>query len=126
MAAQPIVHIEFPALDPKAASTFYADVFGWQIQTPPGFDDYPMFQADGGPGGGFIRIGSTEGGRLQRNAGEPLIYLASQDIDDDLRRVQANGGQIVLPKTEIPQVGWFAVFQDPSGNKVGLFTDRQQ
>lgn len=123
MGGQPIVHVEFPATDPKAASAFYADVFGWQIRTPPGFDDYPMFQAEGGPGGAFVRVG-TGPGVLQYTAGEPLVYLASQDIDADLQRIQAHGGQVVLPKTEIPQVGWWAVFRDPTGNKVGLFTEK--
>jgi predicted enzyme related to lactoylglutathione lyase len=32
----------------------------------------------------------------------------------------------VVPKTEIPQVGWFGVFKDPTGNKVALFTGAQQ
>lgn len=122
MAAQPIVHIDVPATDPKAAAKFYADVFGWQVHTSPGFDDYPMFMAEGGPGGGFTTAGSDNGG-VQFRVGEPLIYLASDDIDADLQRVQANGGQVVLPKSEIPNVGWWAFFLDPSGNRVGLFTD---
>jgi predicted enzyme related to lactoylglutathione lyase len=28
----------------------------------------------------------------------------------------------VVPKTEIPGIGWFGVFTDPTGNKVGLYT----
>ncbi len=123
MAAQPIVHVDFPATDPKAASAFYADVFGWQITTAPNFEDYPMFQAEGGPGGGFTRAGEGVG-PMTSTVGEPLVYLASQDIEADLRRVQAHGGQTVMPKSEIPNIGWWAVFRDPSGNKVGLFTDQ--
>jgi len=80
-----------------------------------------MFSAAGGPGGGFTRAGG-EVGPMTSTVGEPLIYLASQDIDADLQRVQAHGGQTVMPKSEIPQVGWMAVFRDPSGNKIGLFS----
>ncbi|HEV7216325.1 MAG TPA: VOC family protein [Chloroflexota bacterium] len=123
MATQPIVHIDIPATDPKAAGVFYADVFGWQVQTPPGMDDYPMFTADGGPGGGFPRAGQTVD-QLTNTVGEPLVYLASQDINSDLQRVQAHGGQTVLPKTAIAEYGWYAIFRDPSGNKIGLYTDR--
>ena len=125
MAAQPIVHIDIPTTDPKSTAKFYGDVFGWQIQTPPGYDDYPMFMAEGGPGGGFTTAGSGHEG-VQFTVGQPLLYLASSDIDADLKRVQANGGQVVLPKSEIPNVGWWAVFTDPSGNKVGLFTNGMQ
>jgi predicted enzyme related to lactoylglutathione lyase len=122
MAAHPIVHVEFPASDPKAASKFYADLFGWKIQTDPSFADYPMFQAEGGPGGGFVKTGTDAGGGLSYQVGEPLLYVASEDIDADLRKAESLGGTTVVPKTEIPQVGWFGVFKDPTGNKVGLFT----
>lgn len=125
MAAQPIVHVEFPSVDPKAAGAFYADVFGWQVAAPPSMDDYPMFQAEGGPGGGFTTIGGGMPG-VPTVGGEVLIYIASNDIHADLQKVQAKGGQTVLPKTEIPGAGWFAIFRDPSGNKVGLYTDNGQ
>jgi predicted enzyme related to lactoylglutathione lyase len=125
VAAQPIVHVEIPSTDPKAAGAFYAKVFGWQVAAPPGMDDYPMFQAPGGPGGGF----STVGGGMQgesRATGEVVIYLASADIDADLQRIKANGGQTLVPKTEIPEAGWFAIFRDPFGNKLALYTDKGQ
>jgi hypothetical protein len=48
-------------------------------------------------------------------AGEPLLYVASEDIDADLRKAESLGGTTVVPKTEIPQVGWFGVFKDPTG-----------
>ena len=125
MAAQPIVHVEIPANDPKAASAFYREVFGWEIMTPPGYESYPMFRAEGGPGGGFTTAGSHFEA-VRYTVGELLIHLASMDIDADLRRIQANGGQVVQPKSEIPGVGWWAVFKDPSGNKLALFTDKNQ
>ena len=59
-------------------------------------------------------------------AGEPLLYVASEDIDADLRKAESLGGTTVVPKTEIPQVGWFGVFKDPTGNKVGLFSGGMQ
>lgn len=123
MSAHPIVHIEFSANDPKAASAFYADAFGWQIQTDPHFD-YHMFQAEGGPGGGFVPTAtSTDGGTMQYKAGDVLVYIGSDDIDADLRKVESLGGEILVPKTEIPQTGWFGVFRDPTGNKVALYTN---
>ncbi len=50
-----------------------------------------------------------------------LIYLATDDIDATLADVEAHGGKTVMPKTEIPHVGWWAVFTDPAGNHLGLF-----
>lgn len=124
MSAHPIVHLDIPANDPQAASKFYADAFGWQIQFAQEFN-YHMFQAEGGPGGGFVEVSSAaDGDAMQTNIGEVLVYLGSDDIDADLRKVESLGGAVVLPKTEIPNIGWFGVFRDPTGNKIGLYTDR--
>lgn len=120
MAKHPVVHIDIPAHDPKIASQFYADVFDWKIDVAPEFD-YHMFQAEGGPGGGFVNTGESMG--MDYKAGELLVYISTDDIDASLAQVEAHGGKTLLPKTEIPQVGWFAFFADPTGNRVALFTD---
>ena len=111
MAAHPIVHIEIPATDTKGSAKFYADMFGWELQHDSNFD-YWMFRADGGPGGGFVKVGETD----------PSAHMDSDDIDADLAKVESLGGKIVQPKTEIPHTGWFGIFTDPTGNRVALFT----
>jgi predicted enzyme related to lactoylglutathione lyase len=128
VATHPIVHIEIPARDTKAAGKFYADTFGWNMRTDPTFD-YTMFQVEGGPGGGFVSAGQTIDPRdpnaHRYDVGKVLVYIGTDDIDASLRAVEANGGKTLKGKTEIPGVGWFAVFSDPSGNTVALFTDAQ-
>jgi predicted enzyme related to lactoylglutathione lyase len=122
MAGHPIVHVDIPATDPKAAGAFYARVFDWQVHTDPTFD-YTMFQAEGGPAGGFTSVAQAgASGSFQYKTGEVLLYINTDDIEDSLGKVETHGGAMVLPKTEIPGVGWWAVFRDPSGNRIGLFT----
>jgi predicted enzyme related to lactoylglutathione lyase len=122
MPNHPIVHIEFPAADPKSGAQFYADAFGWQLQVDPSFD-YHMFAAEGGPGGGFVKTGPMSGSdNFAYKAGEPLIYISTDDIDATLAKIESLGGKTLVAKTEIPHTGWFAFFADPSGNRVGLFT----
>ncbi len=126
MPNHPIVHIEFPAADPGAAAKFYADAFDWQLQVDPSFD-YHMFSAEGGPGGGFVKVGATAGpGTVDYKTGEPLIYIQTDDIEASLAKIESLGGKTLLPKTEIPQVGWWALFADPTGNRVGLYTSTSQ
>jgi predicted enzyme related to lactoylglutathione lyase len=36
---------------------------------------------------------------------------------------EALGGKILTPRSEIPGMGWYGLFSDPTGNLVGLFTD---
>jgi predicted enzyme related to lactoylglutathione lyase len=53
-----------------------------------------------------------------------LVYIASDNIDDDLKRVAQLGGIVLKQKTEIPGTGWFGVFQDPTGNVLALYTGK--
>ena len=122
MSQHPIVHIEIPADNPAAASKFYADAFGWKIMADPVFD-YHMFDAEGGPGGGFVpTTGTTDGGTMTYKPDSLLVYISTDDIDASLAKVESLGGKTLVPKTEIPNTGWFAVFSDPTGNRVALYT----
>ncbi|MFH2104273.1 MAG: VOC family protein [Chloroflexota bacterium] len=53
-----------------------------------------------------------------------MIYIDSDDIEADLERVTPLGGQVIQPKTEIPNTGWFGVFKDPTGNTIALYTSK--
>ena len=50
-----------------------------------------------------------------------LVYLnGGDDLSAVLGRVEAAGGQVVMPKTSIGENGFAAFFQDTEGNRVGL------
>lgn len=111
-----IVHIDIPAQDPPTTSRFYADLFGWQVHSLPAMA-YTRFQAPGGVTGGFVALG----GSLQHRIGELLVYVRSDDIDRDVEHAIELGGKLVVPKTAIARTGWFAILEDPAGNRIGLF-----
>jgi predicted enzyme related to lactoylglutathione lyase len=46
----------------------------------------------------------------------------SDDIEADLDKSVSLGAKIVSSKQEIPGVGWFGIFEDPTGNKIALYT----
>jgi predicted enzyme related to lactoylglutathione lyase len=51
-----------------------------------------------------------------------LIYVDSADIDADLKKAEELGGKIIMPKSEIPETGWFGIFEDLTGNHIALYT----
>jgi len=54
-----------------------------------------------------------------------VSFNTGKDLDGTIARILENGGELVIPKTKI-QVegrGYFAVFIDCEGNKVGLYGD---
>ena len=115
MSSHPIVHLEISSVNLEASGRFYSDLFDWKVQHMPEFN-YSTFQAEGGPGGGFMPVSDTT------PAGTILFYVGSDDIDADLAKAESLGATVVTPKTEIPQTGWFAFFKDPSGTTIGLYT----
>ncbi len=115
MSDHPICHLEIPTIDPATTSTFYADLFDWQMEVDP-TRNYHMFQPQRGPGGAFVEVGETTGARI----GEVLMYVSTDDIDATLAHAEALGAETLTPKTEVPH-GWFAVFADPVGNRIALY-----
>lgn len=122
--ADKVSWFEMPADDVSRASNFYGKVFGWA--TPPMGDDAAFaltVAADengnptvaGGINGGFHkRQGSSDAG--------PVIHIMVEDIDAKLKTVQANGGHVIQPRTEVSEYGLsVALFSDTEGNIMGLY-----
>ncbi len=114
---------EIPATDLPRAQKFYETIFGIQLM-PMDMDNIKMrmFPLDdmmtqvGGAivdSGGFHKPSLTDG---------PLIYLnGNPDVQQIMSRVEAAGGKIMVPKTQIsPDYGYMAVFVDTEGNRIGL------
>ena len=115
MSKHSIAHIEFSTKDREASGKFFAELFGWQVQQIPEMN-YATFDTGEGVGGGLNPV--------QENfpAGTIAVYVHTDDIDATLAKAEQLGGKILVPKSEIPDVGWFAFFKDLSGNQIGLLT----
>ncbi len=51
-------------------------------------------------------------------------YIMVEAIVDTLKQIQAAGGRVLTPRTEIgANMGAFAVFMDPVGNEFGLYEE---
>jgi predicted enzyme related to lactoylglutathione lyase len=114
MSTHAISHIEIPGTDPQAAARFYGELCGWPAMHDETLN-YTMFDARPGPGGAYVKIDNQHVFPAQ-----VLVHVDTDDIDATLGKVAALGGTTIVPKTEVPGVVWFAVFADPSGNRIGL------
>src|SRR5258708_26177536 len=111
-----IVHFEIPANDVQRAKKFYEKALGWKISDPWKMDYFLVETKQKGEEG-------INGGLMQRkDPGQPFMnYLAVDSINASVKKVEAAGGVIALPKTEIaPGMGWIAAFKDTEGNIMGL------
>ena len=109
-----ITHIDIPVSDMARAQGFYSTLFGWEIAEPPGFEGYPMWRAPNQISGG---------GLAPRGEGftQPRSYVETDSIEQTLELVKANGGKVLMDKSPISETSWWAIFEDPDGNHVGLY-----
>jgi len=110
----PIVHWEIGVRDRTKAQEFYARLFDWKINSDDEMN-YGMVET-GGEGG-------IDGGIAPAPGGQPFLtfYIQVDDLQTYLDKAVSLGGEAVVPPTEIPNVGHFAMFKDPDGNTLGLF-----
>jgi uncharacterized protein len=111
-----VIHFEIPADDLERAANFYRKAFGWKIEKWPGPMEYWMVTTgtDGTPG--------INGGLMRKQA--PTVATTNtigvDSVDAAVTAVQNAGGKLVVPKTPIPTIGYFAYCQDPEGNLFGV------
>jgi predicted enzyme related to lactoylglutathione lyase len=111
-----IVWLELASADIPASAKFYADLFGWPIVTHEDMD-YTMTDFERGETGiGFAPVGEEQ----DVAPGSVLVYVDVADIDAAIARAKELGAPVFLDKTEIPTVGWMAVFGDPGGNRIAV------
>lgn len=114
MAHGDITHVDIPVSDHARAKEFYGNLFGWQFNEYPGFEGYPMWQAPNQVSGG---------GLAPREDGftHPRSYVEVDSIDDVLAKAVDGGAKVTMEKSPISDTSWFAVFEDPDGNPIGLY-----
>ena len=55
-----------------------------------------------------------------------LISLSCENMEEAISFIQAHNGKIIIPKTKIEadNRGYFSVFIDSEGNRIGLYSDK--
>ena len=105
-----VVHFEVPYDDVERATSFYKDIFGWQIQSVP---ELSYHLVSTGPSGeqGPTEPGYIGGGMFARQAGvaTPVITIDVDDIDASLAAIEAHGGSTVEKKIPVGEMGFAAV-----------------
>jgi len=117
MSANAICHVEWSCTDLERAKAFLWGLFGWEFQEFT--EDYMVFSAPGGPGGGICKVADVKAGA------SPTVYVEVEAIEPMLEEAAELGGAVAAPKAEIPGVGWFAHITDPDGNIIGLFQTKK-
>ena len=109
---------ELNTRDIEAASKFYGAVLGWEFK---------QVGAEGVAGWLIQKDGETLGGAFSLDGpdfeGMPshwFTYIAVEDVDAAIARVEEAGGTLTRPAFDVPTAGRIAVIQDPAGAYIAL------
>lgn len=112
-----IYWVEIPAVDFDRAVRFYSKLLDFELEgIDCGTEKMAHLPDDAGAISYFPDFNpSKEGVLVSLNTGT--------DMDGWIQRIEANGGQIICPKTKIEadDRGWMALFIDTEGNRLGLY-----
>jgi predicted enzyme related to lactoylglutathione lyase len=98
--------------DVEAAREFYSAVFGWECQEVPmpGMN-YTLVKVDDQEVGGMMKMPAEAGDAPP----QWCVYVTVDDPDAVAKAAAEQGGTVVIPPCDIPEVGRFCVIQDPQG-----------
>lgn len=104
--------------DIERAKKFYDRVFDWGFNSY-GQEDFLQIKADKSGDGELI-------GAMQSRKYSPVTdkiiglecTISVENIDQTIEKVKNMGGQVLMPKTVIPYVGYIAKFLDTEGNLI--------
>jgi uncharacterized protein len=113
------IHFDLTVDDPERAMKFYKDIFGWKFEKWNGPMEYWMVttgdEKEPGINGGLSKRG--ESGMPNMNT------IGVSSVDKFSKMVQDEGGKVLMPKSPIPGMGWFATCQDTEGNTFGIIEE---
>ena len=76
---------------------------------------YTMIQPGDGTGGGMMK---------RPMPGAPSMWLPYVDVADvkaAMEKARSLGAKVAKDVTEVPQMGWFSIIEDPTGAHLGLW-----
>lgn len=123
-----VVHFEIPFDNEERAKKFYQDAFGWQIVSVPEMNYTMVTTVETDQQTMMPKTpGAINGGLMKRDsssAKNPVLVIDVQNIDDHLAKIKNAGGKVVMPKTEVGDMGVYARVADTEGNIVGVWQNK--
>lgn len=102
--------------DVAAAQRFYTGLLGWTAESG---DRYTHWKAGGTGFGGMMALdeGMKQGGVPPHWMG----YVGVEHVDAAVARCAELGGRVIMPGTDIPNTGRFAILADPDGAAFAVY-----
>lgn len=112
---------EMSADEPKRAMKFYENVFGWKFQK---FEDQDYWLVTAGE---KEEMGIDGAIMPRKPETAPVVNTINvPNIDEAIKKIEQNGGKVVVPKMDVAMAGTLAYFVDTEGNMHGILQPKQR
>jgi len=113
---------EIPATDIDRAKKFYEAIFNIQMEAWPDMMGMKMVGFPAEMGNGKVSGSLVQGQMHTPSMDGAVVYLnANPAMQDVLDRIEAAGGKVLMPKTQVsPEIGYMAFFVDSEQNRMAL------
>lgn len=103
---------ELYTTDPKRAGDFYSKMFDWarEPMPMPTGQEYTIFKKGDAQAAGMMELPKE-----WKVAPHWLVYFAVDDSDRTVDKARKMGAGVMVPPTDIPNIGRFAILNDPQG-----------
>jgi predicted enzyme related to lactoylglutathione lyase len=116
---QPVVHFEVIGKDGDKLQSYYAELFGWEVDANNPMN-YGIVAREGNTNSEGIGIGGGVGQGPEGYDGHVTFYVEVPDVESALAQAERLGGTRVMGP-ESPMEGLeLGLFTDPEGHLVGL------
>lgn len=113
---------ELATRDVKGAAAFYGGLFGWVADTKPrGKGSITEWRLGRAVAGGMLEMTSEWWEAVPPHW---MTYVAVDDCDFSAQVARELGGKVCVPPSDIPNVGRYAVLDDPGGATFSIFTPK--
>ena len=122
---QPVVHFEVIGTDGEKLQKYYAELFGWEIDSNNPMK-YGMVSRDSNPAAdGNLGIGGGVAGGPPGYAGHVTFYVAVPDVEAALAKAESLGGKRIMGPEKIMDMVELGQFSDPEGHVIGVVKDQE-
>ena len=110
---------ELATSDVEEAKQFYSALLGWTTEPAPVEGMSYTLAKVGEERVAGIMSNQCSGGEIKPQWG---VYITVDDVDATARKAEELGGKVLMPPTDIPNVGRFAALMDPQGVTFSIIT----
>jgi predicted enzyme related to lactoylglutathione lyase len=118
---QPVVHFEVIGKDGDKLRSYYAELFGWEIDADNPMK-YGIVPREGNLNADGAGIGGGIGGGPEGYDGHVTFYVQVPDVEAALAKAESLGGTRMMGPDNVMEGLVIGLFNDPEGHVIGVMT----